>query len=241
MFIKSNTQLIREGILAVYQYLDDTARQTVPAKSFIVVRNVIYKGINSVDNINRNELAKKHIEIIKSIYETAISNQVPTQFFKQASEIQIDGELLEVAQAQLASRIALAYYFESLGDNVDYDDLQAFRERAIVIKNEIAETIQVLKTQPLQFRQTTNVSLCEVMTKEVQIAKQQAVIDAIDKMIVTLGNVAKHTPTYKLNGTYHALVASYHLYGNVSKAYDLIKWSGAVSGAEISMPIYYKE
>ena len=59
-------------------------------------------------------------------------------------------------------------------------------------------------------------------------------INAIDALILAAGSATTHIPTYTLQGQHNALVASYRLYGDVSKAYEILELSSGVSGANIN-------
>jgi hypothetical protein len=62
--------------------------------------------------------------------------------------------------------------------------------------------------------------------------------DAIDSLIVALGGLAgAQCSTAALSGS-HALVASYRLFGNISKAYDITDLSRGVAGAQLVQVVH---
>lgn len=63
--------------------------------------------------------------------------------------------------------------------------------------------------------------------------------DAIDSLICELGQGADHIECKTRTGTHNALVASYELYGDISRAYELMGYSGGVSGAALT-PLSYR-
>lgn len=60
----------------------------------------------------------------------------------------------------------------------------------------------------------------------------------IDRLICALGEGATLNECKVLDGTHHALVASYKLYGNISRANEITNLSGGVSGCALE-GVYY--
>ena len=65
-----------------------------------------------------------------------------------------------------------------------------------------------------------------------------AASNAIDCLLQEMGQNVAHIQLNTLDGTHHSLVASYRLYGDISRARELIDRSGGVSGAELSPVVY---
>lgn len=63
-------------------------------------------------------------------------------------------------------------------------------------------------------------------------------INAIDRLILEVGASTAQRDFKTLEGTRHALVASYEIYGNVSQATDILARSGGVSGAFLQGAVY---
>lgn len=190
---------ITTGFDASVEFVRGTVRQTV-GSGFITV-------ISPVNSASATRNADSNVQTVTDIFETAASNNAPLDFYKQASELRIDGNEVQTAQADLFALTALGYYFEQISDGVDYTELKEFRDRAEALK---ANT------------------------------DDGDIINAIDALILAAGAATTHIPTYALEGTHHALVASYKLYGDVSKAYDILEWSGGVSGAQLDGVTYYQ-
>ena len=69
-------------------------------------------------------------------------------------------------------------------------------------------------------------------------AFNQDVASAIDNLILEIGRSAAYIECKTYTGTHNALVASYELYGDVSRARDIMCRSGGVSGAAMSNVVY---
>ena len=65
-----------------------------------------------------------------------------------------------------------------------------------------------------------------------------AISAAIDTLICEVGKNAEYIDCKTLTGTHNALVASYELYGDVSRANEIICLSGGVSGAALPVVVY---
>lgn len=57
----------------------------------------------------------------------------------------------------------------------------------------------------------------------------------LNRLIMTLGALENVRTLSEVEGPQHALVASYNLYGDVSRAYEILKNSGGVSGANLNV------
>lgn len=66
------------------------------------------------------------------------------------------------------------------------------------------------------------------------IVSDPALIHAIDRLITSVGSATDFACFRHVPGSYHALVASYQLFGDVSEAANLIGYSGGISGAMLT-------
>lgn len=64
------------------------------------------------------------------------------------------------------------------------------------------------------------------------------VSDAIDALLCELGRGVDYIECKQLPGIHHALDASYRLYGDISRAQEIMGYSGGVSGAALSTLLY---
>ncbi len=223
---------IKSYLQASIDYIDDTTRQIISNPSdFVAIKQAITQAKIAV-----NDNPKNGKQIINDLLTTAIDNNAPLAFFKQISEIRSQGTLEEIAQTQIVARIGLAYYFEKISEGANYQQLQEFREHAQSIKDNASETIEQINKEQIKFS-----GICRQANKNKLINDQINIINATDKLIVFASQGLNKQAPIELTGNYHALVASYHLYGNISQASDIVKWSNSTSGANIHNPIFYPQ
>lgn len=234
----SNKALSTATFKAIYQHLETLARAYIlePA-NFLVIRAAIDEASGELENLTDNQ----NLEKMKSVLNTAMDNNAPIRFFKKLSETRINGSLGVQNIAQFTARIGLIYYFELLSAGGDFSDLQAFRERAIDLKRQAERMIQQIAVSDMVFEAVSNIGACKISSKAALIESQQKVIDRIDEMILLLGQTTSMRKTYQLNGFWNALVASYHLFGNVGQAYDITQLSFGVSGSKLNGVSYYQD
>lgn len=234
----SNKEIAVNTFNAIYQHLDVLTRAYITNPvDFLAIRTAIAESQNQVEG----STDKQNLERLKALLNTAIDNNAPIVFFKKLSEIRMNGPLGVQNIVQFTARLGLIYYFELLSEGTDYSDLQAFRERAVDLKKQAEQMIQLIQSSEISFEAVSNVGMCKVSSKTILIASQQKVIDRIDEMIILLGQSISMKKTYQLNGFWNALVASYHLFGNVGQAYDITRLSFGVSGAKLNGISYYQE
>lgn len=234
----SNKEIAVNAFNAVYQHLESLARAYITNPTdFLVIRGAITATHSQVESLTD----KQNLESLKEVLNTAMDNNAPIRFFRKLSEMRMNGSLGVQNIAQFTARLGLIYYFELLSAGGDFSDLQAFRERAVDLKIQAEQMIQLIQTSDISFRSVSNVGVCKTSSKAELIASQRKVIDRIDEMIHLLGQTISIQSTYKLNGFWNALVASYHLFGNVGQAYDITQLSFGVSGAKLNGVSYYQD
>lgn len=234
----SNNEISTNTFNAIYQHIDTLTREYVTNPvDFIVIRHAIDKAHSQVEiATDRQNLAN-----LQSLLNTAMDNNAPARFFKKLSETRINGALGVKNIAQFTARLGLIYYFELLSEGGDFSDLQAFRERAVDLKTQSEQIIQLIQSSSMSLESNANIGRCKILSKATLIANQRKVIDRIDEMIYLLGQSISMKETYQLKGGWNALVASYHLFGNVSHAYDITQLSFGVSGAKLNGVSYYQD
>lgn len=235
----SNKEISVNTFKAIYQHIDTLTREHITDPTdFLVIREAIDEMREQIEQSTETE----NIENLKELLNTAIDNNAPDVFFQKLSETRIKGSIAVENIAQLTARLGLIYYFELLSDEADFSDLNAFRERAIDLKRQAENTIERIKSAPMSFEATSkNGSKCKQSSKTVLIESQRQVIKRIDEMIYLLGQSVSLKPIHHLTGSWNALVASYHLYGDISYAYDITELSLGVSGAKLNGVNYYPE
>lgn len=234
----SNKEIAVNAFNAIYQHLDTLTRAYITNPSdFLVIRNAIDEAQSQIEGATD----KQNLENLKALLNTAIDNNAPLRFFKKLSETRMSGSLGVENIAQLTARLGLIYYFELLQAGGDFSDLQAFRERAIDLKNQAEQTISRIQTSAITFETSNNVEMCKISSKARLIESQRKVINRIDEMIYLLGQSMSMKETSQLKGCWNALVASYHLFGNVAQAYDITQLSFGVSGAKLNGVSYYQD
>ena len=117
-----------QGFEAAVDFTLGIASLNAPASGFVET----FSTISSTGFFNNSGT---NISSIENIFETAASNDFPTLFFRQESEIRIAGNQIQSDQANMVALVALGYYFEDLADNgASYADLADFVERAEALK-----------------------------------------------------------------------------------------------------------
>lgn len=247
VYVKANqivgsVQNVTDGLKAGYEYLDGSVRMVMPSSGYVGTKSRIVSGVNKAESITpgttKTDMAKDNIEAVLAVQEEAVKT-APASFFKMGSEVRTKGSILQEAQTQLIAQTSLAYYLEKVSDDADFKELKNFRERAIAIKEDAQDTLERVKTEKLQFAKPSGPSICAT-TKEQLIDSLQELIAMVDDMIVQAGNSITHTPTYTYKGTHNALVASYHLFGDISRATEIMELSGGVSGSKMSRVVYHQ-
>lgn len=233
----SNKEISTNTFNAIYQYLDTLTREYVSNPiDFIVIRNAITDARSQVSRITD----KQNFANLQDLLNTAMDHNAPVRFFKKLSETRMNGSLGVQNIAQFTARLGLIYYFELLSEEADFSDLQAFRERAIDLKKQSEQIIRLIQTSTISFAAAANIERCKISSKTTLIENQRKVIDRIDEMIYLLGKSISIKKTYQLKGSWNALVASYHLFGNVGNAFDITQLSFGVSGAKLNGVSYYQ-
>lgn len=233
----SNKEISTNTFNVIYQHLDTLTRAYITSPAdFIVIREAIEQASSQVER----STDKQNLANLQALLNTAMDNNAPVRFFKKLSETRMNGSLGVQNIAQFTARLGLIYYFELLSEEADFSDLQAFRERAIDLKKQAEQLIQLIESSPISFEASANIGMCKNLSKSTLIANQRKVIDRIDEMIYLLGRSVSLKETYQLEGDWNALVASYHLFGNVAQAYDITQLSFGVSGAKLNGVSYYQ-
>lgn len=235
----SNNEIAVNTFKAIYQHIDTLTRAYITDPiDFLVIRDAIDEMREQI----AHSTDTGNLENLKSLLNTAIDNNAPVVFFKKLSETRLKGSIGVENIAQFTARLGLIYYFELLSEEADFSDLHAFRERAIDLKRQAENTIERIKSAPMSFEATNkNGSKCKRSSKLVLIESQRQVIKRIDEMIYLLGQSVSLKPIHHLTGSWNALVASYHLYGDISSAYEITELSLGVSGAKLNGVNYYPE
>lgn len=234
----SISEMKQETMTAIYDHVETLVRTYITSPTdFLIIRSYIDEKRKHLGTYSDVE----HIQAIKDLMEVAIKNNAPVAFFRKLSEARLNGSIWAKEKALLLARLGLIYYFELLSSEADYSDLQAFRERAISLKNSTQSLIDLIQKTPMTFKSTSPYhSACKTGSKLTLIAQQRKIMDMLDNFIRLMGQSVEIQPTYKLNGSWNALVASYTLYGNVGKAYDILTLSNGVSGAKLNGVSYYR-
>lgn len=234
----SNKTVSTNAFKAIYHHLETLARAYIlEPTNFLAVRAEIDSAVEQIESSTDSQ----NLEKLKSVLNAAMDNNTSISFFKKLSETRMNGSLGVQNIAQFTARLGLIYYFELLSAGGDFSDLQAFRERAIDLKRQAEQMIQQIQMSDMTFESVNNVGACKTASKATLIEGQRKVIDRIDEMIFLLGQTTSNRATYQLNGFWHALVASYHLFGNVSQAYDITQLSFGVSGSKLNGVSYYQD
>lgn len=234
----SNKTRSVQAFNAIYEHLDTLTRAYITHPSaFLAIRHAISEAQRQVETAT----VQQHLDYIKAILNTAMDNNAPSPFFKKLSETRMHGTLGVKNIAQLTAGLGLVFYFELLSASSDFSDLQAFRERATDLKKQAEEMIALIQSSNITFEASANVSICQTSSKAKLIANQRKVINSIDEMIYLLGQSISIKATASLHGSWHALVASYHLFGNVSQASEITGLSQGVSGAKLNNVHYYQD
>lgn len=234
----SHKEIASKAFNAIYQHLDTLTREhIIDPVDFTTIRAALTDASRQVEKLT----VQQNLDAIKEVLNTVMDNNAPVRFFKKLAETRMNGSLGVQNIAQFTARLGLIYYFELLSNGGDFSDLQSFRERAIGLKRQAEDLISLIETSPLTFEPIANSASCKRSSKETLIASQRQVINRIDEMIYLLGQSVSLQSTQHLHGTWHALAASYHLFGNVSQAYDITQLSLGVSGANLPRVIYHKD
>lgn len=194
-------QSVLDGFSAAGGFVFNTARQTVSGLGYPNVANAILKQTPSATSHTQT------VDAVTVMFEAAAENDTATTFFRQSSEVRVQGNIAEQTQGHLFALIALAYYFDNISTGTTVDELEKFITRAEDLKVDVAS--DDMRVQ-------------------------------LNTLIMTAGSLENIAQFSSLDGPKHALVASYHLYGDISRASELLRNSGGVSGAELD-PVRFTE
>ena len=200
------------GFNASLGYADDTARITIPGS--VTDTPALTNVRSTISNTSPSTTASDNVTSITLIFEEAIKSDAPVSFYQQMTELRVDGTPTEKLQAELTASIGLGYYLEKLTqDGASDQDISEFVDRATAFK--------------------TSISSSEDST----LSTPEAIAN-IDSLIVAAGGLPNKVAVTCLNGTRNAIVTSYEVYGNVSKANEIIAISNGVSGALMNGACY---
>lgn len=234
----SHKEVSVDAFHAIYQHLETLLRAYIlDPTDFIAIRDALINARDQVEHLS----VQRNLDNLKAFLNTAIDNNAPIRFFKKLSEVRMNGPLGVANIVQFTARIGLVYYFELLSSGSDFSDLQAFRERANNLKWQAEKIIDLIQQSKTVFELGTPIQKCRASSKSALIESQRKVIKKIDEMIYLLGQSSSMAETYHLAGCWNALVASYHLFGNVSQANEITALSFGVSGTMLNGINYYQD
>jgi hypothetical protein len=162
---------------------------------------------SEINSASGSTVAQVNISTATGIYEAALDDD-NQDFFAQSADLTFSGSSELESQGVLFAGLALAYYARTLEDGIDFGAARDFRETALQLKDSV-------ESAGFSYADTVRL-LC-----------------AIDGLISTLADATQDQCLDCLEGTHHALVASYELFGNIGQAERLMELSGGVSGAAI--------